>query len=215
VSSRRPTPAAAPAARQAGDVEEAICAAAERLMATRPFGELSVADILEEAEVSRASFYFYFASKHALLARLAERISTDVFGLSQAWLAGDRVDSGEDPRTELRASIAGALGVWEQHTPVLRAVIESGPQAEAAFRLWEQLMTAFTAAATARIERDRAAGLAPAGGPDARTLAASLMWMTERALYLAITGGEPAFADRERLVETLADVWWRAVYARA
>jgi hypothetical protein len=39
------------------------------------------------------------------------------------------------------------------------------------------------------------------------------MWMTERALYQQISGGDPAFADRETFVATLTDVWWRAIYA--
>ena len=36
--------------------------------------------------------------------------------------------------------------------------------------------------------------------------------MTERALYLSIAGGEPAFDDRERTVDALTEVWYRAIY---
>ncbi len=47
---------------------------------------------------------------------------------------------------------------------------------------------------------------------DARALGAMLTWMTERALYLMVSDGEPEFADDDALVETLAGVWWRAIY---
>jgi hypothetical protein len=47
---------------------------------------------------------------------------------------------------------------------------------------------------------------------DSRALAALLTWMTERALFLLVSGGEPEFADSGALVETLAGVWWRAIY---
>src|ERR1700680_3932349 len=41
------------------DVREAILDATENLLAQQRFDELSVADILSSAQVSRASFYFY------------------------------------------------------------------------------------------------------------------------------------------------------------
>lgn len=207
-SSRRE--AREPAGRNS-ELEEAICAAAERLMSERPFTQLSVADVLAEAGVSRASFYFYFASKYALLERLAERVTGSVFGLSRAWFAGD----DGDPRAQLREAVAGAFDTWAMHGPVIRAIIESGPAADEVAALWERLMGEFVDAAADRIRRDRAGGASYADGPDAQTLAASLLWMTERALYLSIAGGEPAFQDRERTVEALTTVWWRSIYAPA
>lgn len=194
-----------------GELEEAICAAAERLMAERPFTQLSVADVLAEAGVSRASFYFYFASKYALLERLAERVTGSVFGLSRAWFDGD----DGDPRAQLHDAVAGAFDTWAMHGPVIRALIESGPAAPEVAALWERLMGEFVDAAADRIRRDRARGASDTDGPDAQTLAASLLWMTERALYLSIAGGEPAFRDRERTVDALTTVWWSSIYAPA
>jgi AcrR family transcriptional regulator len=196
------------AAARNGDLEAAICAAAERLMAERPYAELSVADVLEEAGVSRASFYFYFASKDALLARLGERIATDVYGTTRTWFDGD--DGA--PRYELRAAVAGALAVWTEHAGVQRAVVEAGPQDAETSAFWQRRMQAFIGASARRIERDRRRGLAPPG-PEAQPLAAALMWMTERALYQQISGGDPAFAEPEVFIDTLTDVWWRAIYA--
>ena len=112
----------------------------------------------------------------------------------------------------MRDAIAGAFDAWTLHGPVIRAIIESAPAADEVAALWGRLMDEFVDAAAGRIRRDRIAGTSDPAGPDAQTLAASLVWMTERALYLSIAGGEPAFQDRERTVETLTEVWYRGIY---
>ena len=194
-----------------GNIEQAVCDALEALLATRTLSDLSVAEILRAAGVSRGSFYFYFASKHAVLAALAERVNDEVFDATQTWL--HRAE-GEPPERALRDSMRGALALWREHAPVIRAMVESwrgDAELEAA---WMRLIGRFSASAAEQIERERAAGLAPPGA-DAAALGAMLTWTTERSLYLAISDGEPAFADDERLLDTLTHVWWRAIYAAA
>ncbi|MDP9027569.1 MAG: TetR/AcrR family transcriptional regulator, partial [Actinomycetota bacterium] len=52
--------------------ERALLDAAARLLEAGRFAGASVSEIAEEAEISRAAFYFYFASKQALLASLID-----------------------------------------------------------------------------------------------------------------------------------------------
>jgi len=191
-----------------GEIEQTVCDATERLLATRRFADLSVADILAEAGVSRASFYFYFASKYELLSAVSERAVDEVYAVTQTWL--HRAED-EPPLDALRAAMQGAVTRWAAHGPVLRAIVESAASAPEIDAQWKRLMTRFTAAAAEQIERERAAGVAPAG-MDARALGTLLTWMTERALYLMVSGGEPEFADADALVDTMAGVWWRAIY---
>ncbi len=197
---------------QPGDIERAVCDAAERLLAGERLADLSVAQILSEAQISRASFYFYFASKHAVLARLAERVVDEVYLATQTWL--HRAE-GEPPRVALDAAMRSALELWRTHAPVVRAMVETWHSVPEIGDVWARLIGRFTDAAAEQIERERAAGVAPSAGPPARTLAATLTWMTERSLYLAISSGEPEFSDDDELVGTLTDVWWRAIYAPA
>jgi hypothetical protein len=77
--------------------------------------------------------------------------------------------------------------------------------------LWAGLITGFTQAAADRIERDREAGLAPPG-PDARMLAAALVWMDERCYYLATLGVEPVLQPDGAVSTAIAEVWLRTVY---
>ncbi len=191
-----------------GDIKKAVCDATERLLAGRRFTELSVADILGEAGVSRASFYFYFASKYELLSAVSERAIDDVYDVAQSWLEREH---DEPPIDALRDAMRGALQQWRTHGPVLRAVAEASVTAPEIDAQWRRLVGRFTTAASAQIERERAAGVAPEG-LDAHTLATMLTWMTERALYLTVSGERPQFTSDERLADTLAGVWWRAIY---
>ena len=191
-----------------GDIERSVCDATERLLARRRFSDLSVADILGEAGVSRASFYFYFASKYELLSAVSERAVDEVYAVTQTWL---HRSGSEPPLDALRTAMRGAVSRWSAHGPVLRAVVESSASAPEIDAQWKRLMARFTAAAAEQIDRERAAGVAPAG-MDSRALGALLTWMTERALYLMVSGGESEFADSGALVETLAGLWWRAIY---
>ena len=97
---------------------DSIFAATARLLARQSFAEISVAQILTEAKVSRATFYFYFASKFSVLSGLLERAMDDIFETVQPFLAR----SGEDsPTVALQRSIRAVTQAWHRHRPVLQA----------------------------------------------------------------------------------------------
>src|SRR5687767_15307998 len=61
--------------RPSGDDRElAILATAEALLAERSLGEISIDDLARGAGISRPTFYFYFASKDAVLLTLLDRV---------------------------------------------------------------------------------------------------------------------------------------------
>ncbi|GFG72644.1 hypothetical protein MBOT_00090 [Mycobacterium botniense] len=65
-------------ARPSGDDRElAILATAERLLDERPLPDISVDDLAKGAGISRPTFYFYFASKEAVLLTLLDRVVTE------------------------------------------------------------------------------------------------------------------------------------------
>ena len=188
-----------------GQVHDSVLAAAERLLDRTSFEELTVGALASEAGVSRASFYFYFESKQAVLAALLENVLEQVYEAARPWL--ERLDS--PPDEALRAAVGGSLAVWRRHGAVLRAAVESSRSAPEIGELWRTEIGRFIDAAAEQIERDRAAGVAPADGLAASALAAALIWMNERTFYVMIS--EEGGVD-EQLVETLAAIWLRAVY---
>jgi AcrR family transcriptional regulator len=200
-------------ARDEGEVREAILAATRRLLDGRRFDELSVADILAEAGVARGSFYFYFASKHQVLAELIQRAVARGQDAAEPWLA-----SPDDPRETVRHGIREGAKLWRAEAPLLRAIVENWRSDPELSELWLQLMGGFTAATAERIAVDRAVGSAAGSaadhaadsGADA-TLAAALTWLGERLYYLAAIGVEP-FTDEEALVDVLTHIWMSTLY---
>jgi TetR/AcrR family transcriptional regulator, ethionamide resistance regulator len=187
---------------------ESIFAATARLLARQSFNDISVAQILTEAKISRATFYFYFASKFSVLSGLLERAMNDIFETVQPFLAR----SPQDPPTvALQRSIRAVTRAWHRHRPVLQAANHhwhSGPELR---DLWLVIVERFVAAGAVEIEREREAGLITSQVAS-RTLAASLFWATERVLYIAGLGVEPSLADEEASVDTLVAMWRGTLY---
>ncbi len=206
--SARDAAKAAPHPRRGARTAPTILDATERLLAERRFDELSVADILEAAKVSRSSFYFYFESKHAVLAELVRAAVDQAVGVAQPWLDHEPEES---TRAALEHGTRGGARLWREHAPVLRAVVENWRSDPGLAQLWTEMMERFTALAAERIELDRRSGRAPTSGSDPRTLAALLTWMGERAYYLAAIG-HPEFNEEERLVDALTDIWLAVIY---
>jgi TetR/AcrR family transcriptional regulator, ethionamide resistance regulator len=189
------------------DVRAAILDAAESLLAQRRFDELSVAEILSSARVSRASFYFYFESKHAVLGELVRRTINQAQTLAQPWVQED----DELPEQTLRQGTSMAVQLWIEKAPVLRAIVENWRADKRLEKIWTEMMEGFTQGAADRIERDRARGRAPLSNIDAYTLAGTLTWMSERIYYLAATK-HPAFRDEQRVVDVITNIWLSAIY---
>ncbi len=191
--------------RAGGELREAILAATARLLAEKSFGDLAVGDILAAAGVSRGSFYFYFDSKHDVLAELVRRAVAAGHAAAAPWLAVP-----DDPAAALRAGLTAGAALWQASAPVLRAIVENwrtDPRLEA---LWTEQMQTFTDAAVAQISADPRARQRLAGR-DIPALASALTWLGERLYYLAATG-TPPFDDQDTLVATLLHIWTTALY---
>ncbi|WP_329000792.1 TetR/AcrR family transcriptional regulator [Kribbella sp. NBC_00709] len=199
-SARRSGPAQAPA-----ELRERILSATRELLQERRFDGLSVADILTAAGVSRASFYFYFPSKQAVLGDLVRAAVTQGQRAARPW-----IDHEQDPVEALRAGVADGARLWRENAGVLMAIVESWGSDEGLRELWLEQMNLFTEAATARIESDPEA-LRHLGSANPRDVAASLTWMGERLYYLA-AAAVPPFDDEEVLVDTLTTAWTSILY---
>lgn len=199
--------------RRAADTEtasaaESISSATARLLTQQPFNDISVAQILAEAKVSRATFYFYFASKFSVLSALLERAMNDIFETVQPFLARPPEES---PTTALQRSIRAVTQAWHRHRPVLQAANHHWHSEPELRDLWLAIAERFIAAGADEIERERDAGLVTSPVPS-RTLAATLFWGTERVLYIAGLGAESGLADEEACVDALVSMWRGTLY---
>jgi AcrR family transcriptional regulator len=189
---------------------DGILAATARLLERQSFSEISVAQILTEAGVSRATFYFYFSSKFAVLSGLLESAMDDIFETVQPFLARP---PGDSPSVALDRSIRAVTRAWHRHRAVLRAANHHWHSEPGLRELWLKVVERFVVAGAAEIDRERAAGMITSPVPS-RTLAATLFWSTERVLYIAGMGVEPDLVDEESAVEPLVAMWRGTLYAQ-
>jgi TetR/AcrR family transcriptional regulator, ethionamide resistance regulator len=184
------------------DVRGVILDATRRLLDDHRFDELSVADILAAAQVSRGSFYFYFAGKHEVLADLVRRAVQHGNEAARPWLEGE--GGGEDQRrSAVRHGISEGARLWRAEAPVLRAIVENWRSDPELTALWLEQMNGYTTATADRIESDT--------GTDATALATALTWLGERLYYLAAIDVAP-FDDQDTLVDVLTHIWMSTLY---
>ncbi|MGH3721408.1 MAG: TetR/AcrR family transcriptional regulator [Pseudonocardiaceae bacterium] len=188
------------------DRQTAILATAERLLEDRPLSEISIGDLARGAGISRPTFYFYFASKEAVLLALLDGV------VEQGWAAaGDVLDRlAEDPRARWREAINAFYEAFRSHRAVALACAQlRGTNAEAR-QLWATVMEGWVHCTATAIEAERERGAAPAGLP-ARDLAVALNSMNERAVYATFSDDGPAVVE-SRVVDVLLTVWLNSIY---
>jgi len=193
--------------RASGDERErAILATAERLLEERPLSEISVEDLARGAGISRPTFYFYFPSKDAVLLTLVDRMVAEGAASREEALA----KLAEEPRAGWRMALQASFDAFGSRRGVSLAAAELRATNADARKVWSQVMEGWVSDVTEIIEAERARGVAPAGLP-ARDLAIALLQMNERAQYATFADEKPSLAE-ERILDTLVDIWVRAIY---
>lgn len=186
-------------------------AATERLLVDVPLHDLSVARIITEAKISRATFYFYFSSKYAVITGLLAGVLSEIYETVQPFI-GRNPDDPPDPA--LRESLTAATKVWADHRLVLRAAHEHWRAVPELRSLWLGVFGGFTDALAGELDRERKAGLLVPELPN-RTIATTLLWATEGCLYIGGLGADPDMPEEKQLVEPLVALWVGTLYGRA
>ncbi|MCD9876002.1 TetR/AcrR family transcriptional regulator [Streptomyces guryensis] len=108
--------------------------AAEAVFARLGLGPATVADITTEAEVSRAGFYVYFASKEEIFRVLAVRVR-------DAFLAAQEVPGVDmdDPYAVAQASIGAFIAAYARHRPLLGLLEQQARTVPAMAQLWDEI----------------------------------------------------------------------------
>lgn len=183
--------------------EQAILDAAEEQLHTIGFDRMTIETITKAVGITRGAFYFYFASKNAVLAALVERTVTTL----RAEIDAADASSGE-PGSALRRSIDQTRDMWRDHGDVMRAAVELAPTVEPIGESWHSAVTAIRGTTRAIAER---AGLPDHDGPTgAHAVTTALVWMTERAFYQASKTGD----SLDDTAVTLTHLWLNAMGIR-
>ena len=195
------------AARPSGDErQQAILDTAARLIEQRSFADISVDDLAKGAGISRPTFYFYFASKEAVLLSLMDPLIK-------------RADTGFDnamdtmpaePHQAIRRGIEIFFSSFGSHPATARAgaeAVNSSPEFRA---IWAGLMQKWIGLTAALINAERQRGAAPETLP-ALDLATSLNLMNEKMMMATLADDRPS-VEHDRVVDTLTHIWLTSIY---
>jgi AcrR family transcriptional regulator len=188
------------------DREAAILATAERLLADKKFADISVDDLAKGAGLSRPTFYFYFASKDAVLLALLEPLIQQ----ADTGFDGAMESLPSDPRRAFREGIRTFFTAFGSHSVVARAGTEAIAGSPDVRAVWSTFMAKWIDQTAALIDAERARGAAPDTIPS-HDLATSLNLMNERAMTATLVAENGAVAQ-DRIVETLAHIWLTSIY---
>lgn len=175
------------------------------LEAGESYADLSVERLITAVDVSRSTFYVYYDDKGDLLRAMAEGVTWDLAEAGSAWF--------ELSPTATKADLADALAplfrTYQRHQTLLGAITETAAYDA---RIRDQHVALVERAVTGLREHLAALQAAGAAAPelDADDTARWLVWMLERGLYQLVANADPE--RLERLVGSMADLVWRALY---
>jgi AcrR family transcriptional regulator len=178
----------------------------EQLLANgAAFSEISVEQLITEAEIARSTFYVYFEDKGALMIELMDIVTRAIGDAAREWFSLPPAAT----RDELRHALACLADAYRQHGRMQSAVIESaaydqrvGDQYAAVMeRRFEDMNNSF-------IPQQRAGHIR--SDIDVASVTPWLAWMFERGLYhLVGHGGQLS----DSALDGVTSVVWQALYA--
>jgi AcrR family transcriptional regulator len=198
------------ATRKGRATEEAFREGARRVFARDGYLNARISDIADAAGKSVASFYNYYDSKADLLAALAEEFHAETTRLAQAPYRAKR-----PPAEALRQAVAGFWDTYARHRGEMIGVFQAAMiDPEFALR-WKDIRGRAIRNIAREIAHAQGDGYCP--GIDPELTASALSAMLEQFCYVwqVRDGDEIATRfTRERAVENLTSVWYRAIYWR-
>ncbi len=187
--------------------EQTILDGALGLLADAPLSSLTVEAIADAAGLSRASLYFYFASKDDVALALARRSMDALAGEARAVAA----DADLDASSGIERVVARTEALWRSHGPILRLLHDHATREDELGELWRETMDADIAAAAAVLRR---AGAPASGAASSRALGTMLCHMTADAFARSWSGSTSAGSGRGlRGTSRTVLVVWRSVVA--
>src|SRR5688572_30115217 len=99
---------------------EQILAAAEALFAEQGFGETSLRQLIERAEMSPTAFYARFPSREAVAQALVERLLAELYQAAAATASASNLEEG------IEVGVKGLVRALSAHKVVVRLALAEG-----------------------------------------------------------------------------------------
>ena len=185
-----------------------LVGALERLLRNGAvFTEISVQQILDEAGVSRGTFYSHFRDKSQLLIRLTDSLRSDLLALAKAWNPA----AGEDGAERYAAFFAQVIAIHRENFAVVSALRELATYDSAVHDFFTADLEEFDNAVRATLVDQQRSGVTPV---DLVPSAASriIVWGGAQAIahHIRVDDGT---GDAE-FAKELGAIWWYGAYRR-
>lgn len=183
----------------ADEARDRIVEATGRLLRDRRFRDLTIDDVMTEAELSRTIFYRHFSGLHEILLGMLDSLLSAVVAEAE----GD-----PDDRGMLRRQLALVVATMREHGPLMLALDEAAHHdhaVEAAYRAWIDHTVAVSAEL---IERGVERGHTP---PMPVHDVARALTAMNASYMLELVARDPDF-DPDAALEALWTVWSRTTW---
>ena len=187
--------------------EQRILEAFEKVLAERPFRDLTVEEVMVNAGMSRTAFYRFFPDLEAILLRAVTNIADELFAGASKWLDAPVEEASEGALDEAGADL---VATYQKHGPMLRAFADAAPTAPHIESAWRAAVESFVEPVARRIPDLNRVGSASVRHPE--ETARALVWMTDRYLLETYRPG-PDTVPTKTAVETLVAIWRRTIFA--
>lgn len=202
--SRRPR---RPRAATARSFDDRMLAAMETLLAQgQAFNTLTVEQLTEAAGMARATFYLHCRDKGELVARLTQRLTTEIIESAGGWFRGD----SEVNRATMHFALHGIVGTFKKHQAILVAISDTMHSDPKVAELHARMMDELCAMSRRAITQVKRQGRAAPGAPS--DLGDLLTWFLE--LYCARFITQRDGRQLTRMVDGFAFVCGNAIFAQ-
>jgi AcrR family transcriptional regulator len=187
----------------------ALIVAARKLIASRGYHVVTISDIIQEAGVSRATFYFYFRDKRHVFVQAANALMEELYEL-----AGRHYPDKDEYSRVVLANVA-YLQVWQREAKLIGEFFALSLVDDHVHGIYDYHRRRFEERIDGRLQRLLDQGRIPPTDP--RLLAASLSSMVEFFAFRffatedTVSAKNYTFGDA---VKILSECWYRAVYGQ-
>ncbi|MDX3099138.1 TetR/AcrR family transcriptional regulator [Streptomyces sp. ME19-03-3] len=195
------------AARSAATQAQVMSTLERLLDSGEAFSDISVQRLLEEAGVSRATFYAHFQSKSDVLVRLTDGLRESLLSLARQWDPA----AGEDGADRFARFFEDVIRIHRAHQGVITAVREAASYDSTASDFYSANLEGFEETTLRTILSEQAASSTTAD-VDAVSASRIIAWGGAQAIAHHIQvddGSRDAVFARE-----LAQIWWYGAYRR-
>jgi len=190
--------------------QAAIDAAARTVIARKGIFATTIADIAAEAGRSTASFYNYYDSKEAMVREWALRFRDEVGERAQAV-----TQHGLSKKERAHQAATAHWQTYKHRLAEMVSVSQLAMVNDDFARYWSEICAIPTSFITEMVRRAQAQGYCPNDDPE--LLAVAIVAMLNQFCYLQLAGpgsGPVADPDDEACINTLANIFYRAIYSK-